>query len=233
MARGEQVLIEGPAGGPAYAAIPQGATRGVVVIHEIFGPQPEIERVVHRFADQGYAAVAPDLFHSGNKLTCIRAAMRAIATGQGPQIEQIGGARAWLGERAGVAAPAVGLIGFCIGGGFALAAGRGWGAVSTNYGDIPPPRVLAGVGPTIGCYGGRDLLFRRHGDRLRAALVPQGTKHEIHVFADAGHSFLTDGHHPIAGALTAPLLHVAYDPSLAEQGWGKILAFFDAQLPPA
>jgi carboxymethylenebutenolidase len=35
---------------PGFAVIPDGATRGAVVIHEIFGRRPEIDRVVERFA---------------------------------------------------------------------------------------------------------------------------------------------------------------------------------------
>jgi len=43
----------------AYAALPAGATRGAVVLHEMFGRQPEIDRVVDRFAARGYAAIEP------------------------------------------------------------------------------------------------------------------------------------------------------------------------------
>lgn len=224
------MVIPGPAGGPAYAALPEGAKRAVVVIHEIFGPQPEIDRVVHRFSDRGYAAVAPNLFHSGGKLACVRAALSAIATGRGPQIEQIQAARDWLREETGVKAQHIGLIGFCLGGGFALAAGRGWGAVSTNYGDLPPMAVLEGIGPTIGCYGGRDVLFRGNAEKLRKRLTTLGVEHEVHVHDEVGHSFLTDGDHPIAFALTAPLMHIEYNPQVAEQAWAKIMAFFDRQL---
>jgi len=59
----------------------------------------------------------------------------------------------------------------CIGGGFALAAGRGWSAVSTNYGDIPPRDVLRGVAPVVGCYGGRDRKFGGNGALLKQHLA--------------------------------------------------------------
>src|SRR5437870_4656620 len=62
---------------PAYAILPPGATRGVVVIHEIMGRQPEIDRVVQRFARSGYAAVEPDLFRAQGKFRCIRRTMQA------------------------------------------------------------------------------------------------------------------------------------------------------------
>lgn len=232
--RGREVHIPEPSGGGAFAAIAPGATRGVVVIHEIFGRAPEIDRVIERFARQGYAAVGPDLFHGRSPVFCIRAAMKAIQTGAGPAIDQILRARDWLCAEAGIRSEQVGIIGFCLGGGFALAAGRGWGAVSTNYGDVPPAEVLRGVGPVIGCYGGRDVVFRNKGELLRKRMDQVGAKPpSIHLYKESGHSFLTDGHHPIGAALSYPLLHVKYDPVASEDAWGKIFEFFGQHLGAA
>lgn len=158
---------------PIFARLPTGARRGIVIIHEIFGRQPEIDATVERFAALGYAAVAPDLLSNGSHLLCLVRAFAAIAKGQGPQIDQIQATRRWLCEKTGLEAQHVGLIGFCLGGGFALAAGRGWGAISTNYGDIPQDDALRGLGPVIGCYGGRDRLFGKHGALLEAKLRPR------------------------------------------------------------
>jgi carboxymethylenebutenolidase len=215
---------------PVYARLPPGARRGVVVIQEIFGRQPEIDAVVDRFADRGYAAVAPDLLSSGPHLLCLVRAFRAIAQGKGPQIDQILATRRWLCEKTGLEAPHIGIIGFCMGGGFALAAGQGWGAVSTNYGDIPPDDVLRGVGPAIGCYGGRDKLFGKHGAKLETKLRALGTEVETHTFPEVGHAFLTNGDHPIASALSRPFFHVEYNPRVAEVAWQRIFSFFDKHL---
>ena len=218
----------------AYAAIPEGARRGAVVLHEIYGRQPEIDRVVERFAARGYAAVAPVLFESMASLfrpACIRAMVRAMRQGEGPFADEVRGARAWLCERAGLGPEQVGLVGFCRGGGYALALGAGWGAVSTNYGDLPPDERLAALGPTIGCYGGRDRLFRDKGAALERKLRARGIPVETHRFEGVGHSFLTDGHHPIARVLTQPSMGmVEYRPEIAEAAWAKIFAFFDAHL---
>lgn len=215
---------------PAVAIVPEGARRAVVVIHEIFGPQPEIERVLDRFAAAGYAAIAPDLFFRG-KLPCLRVVFEAMRSGgEVAPVRQAFRARAWVAAQAGVPENRVGLIGFCFGGGFALLAGRGWGAVSSNYGVCPAPEALRGLSPTIACFGGRDVPMRRERRKLEAFLTEDGVDHEVHVFDQAGHSFLTDGHHPIASTLTWPLLHVSYDPATAEDGWRRILAFFDRRL---
>jgi carboxymethylenebutenolidase len=231
----EKYELELPAEGkrpatPIFARLPAAPQRGVVVIHEIFGRQPEIDAVVERFADRGYAAVAPELLRSGPHLVCLVRAFRAIARGEGPQIDQILATRKWLCEKTGLTLPQIGIIGFCMGGGFALAAGRGWGAVSTNYGDIPGDDALAGLGPVIGCYGGRDRLFGKHGEKLEAKLRPLGIPVETHTFPEAGHAFLTNGHHPIASAISRPFFHVEWNPVIAEQAWSRIFTFFDSHL---
>jgi carboxymethylenebutenolidase len=227
---GDAAHGDGPS--PAYAKVPPGATRGMVVIHEIFGRQPDIDRVVDRFATRGYAAVAPDLFHDGS-LRCIRAVFGAMKTGADiAAVRQAHRARRWLCEQAGLAEPQVGIMGFCFGGGFALLAGAGWGAVSTNYGEVPPSERMRGIGPVIGCYGGRDLLFRGKGRVLTDRLAAVGVVPEVHTYPNAGHAFLTEGDHPIATALLGPILHAGYDPMSAPEAWSKIDAFFDRHLPP-
>lgn len=217
---------------PAYANVPHGATRGMVVIHEIFGRAPDIDRVVDRFATRGYAAVAPDLFHKG-ALRCIRSVMGNLHTDKEvPAVRQALRTRQWLCDQSGLQSSQVGIIGFCFGGGFALLTGPGWGAVSTNYGEIPSTERMRGIGPVIACYGGRDLLFRKKGEVLSERLAPLGVKPEVNVFPNAGHAFLTEGDHPIATVLSWPFMHSGYDPIAAPEAWSKIDAFFDAHLPP-
>jgi carboxymethylenebutenolidase len=231
--RGRDVVLPGTPSSAAYAALPDGAKRGVVIVHEIFGRQPEIDRVVERFAEGGYAAVAPDLFGSTPKPLCVARAMIETNQGRGPMVATLQRARDWLGETSGLPRRSVGLIGFCLGGSFALAAGPDWGAVSTNYGTLPPDDVLRGLPPVIGCYGARDLIFGRTGRDLETRLGRLGVKAEAHTFANVGHSFLTDGHHPTAAALTRPFFHVRYDSETAEEAWRLIFAHFDRHLEAA
>lgn len=230
---GSDIIVPGGDAVPdsrAYAAIPEKPARGVVVIHEVYGPQPEIDRVAERFAARGYAAVAPALFEWVFSPRCLRNAMLTMQTGTGPFVDQLRHVRRWLCAETGLGETQVGLIGFCVGGGFALAAGRGWGAVSCNYGDVPPMDVLPGIGPVIGCYGGRDVLFRGRAELLKKRVETVGAEVEVHAFPTAGHAFLTDGHHPVGAALSWPLMHVRYDPAVAEEGWKAIMAFFDRHL---
>jgi carboxymethylenebutenolidase len=213
---------------PAVAAFAPEAQRGVVVIHELFGRQPEIDRVVERFAAAGYAAIAPDLFHAG-RVRCLRQLLPSIQRGEdSAPLRQARRARAHLCARAGLAPAQVGLIGFCFGGLFALVAGRGWGAVSTNYGEIPSAQAMQGIGPVIACYGGRDR--RSDPDLLKRRLARVGVTPEVHTYAQAGHSFLTDGHHPVARVLTWPILQLGYNPAAADDAWPKIMDFFERSL---
>lgn len=231
MPRGFEVTIpagDGAPATPAFAVLPDRAKRGVVVIHEIFGRRPEIDRVVERFGAAGYAAVAPDLFHRG-RFACLFDVFRAIKTGRGVPVTQGRNARAWLSNNAGLEPLRVGLIGFCFGGGYALTAGAGWAAVSTNYGFVPETGALEGIGAVIGCYGARDLAMAKSPARLRERLAAiQHDEPEIHSF-DAGHSFLTDA--PITlGKRLVPRLHIGDYPEAREAAWKRIFAFFDSKL---
>ena len=227
---GAEILLPDTLSTPAYAKVPTGARRGMVVIHELFEHAPEIDAVVDRFAGRGYAACAPRLFAHG-QLACIRAVFGALSSGKPiPQTEIAVAARAWLCEQAALTDAQVGIIGFCFGGSFALLAGAGFGAVSTNYAQVPPAQAMQGIGPVIGCYGGRDLSSRGLDDKLRSRLALVGVQAETHVIPGAGHSFLTNGHHPIASTLSWPVMRVKYDSALADSGWEKIDAFFDRTL---
>jgi carboxymethylenebutenolidase len=212
---------------PAVAILPPGATKGAVVIHEMFGRQPEIDRVVERFAAKGYAAVAPDLFRRG-RLACLVDVFKLMRSGDGVSARQGRNARAWLCDQTGLAPAHVGLIGFCFGGGYALAAGAGWGAVSANYAHLPRPRAMRGIGPTIACYGARDKTLSKAPAQLHAGLEAAGqSDFEIHLF-DAGHSFLTDGPKRFAHKLGP--MGFGDRPAEREEGWVRIFAYFDSHL---
>lgn len=217
---------------PVHVVVPPGARRGVVVLHEIFGIQPEILRVCERFASAGWAAVAPDLYARG-RLSCLRAGLDMLRTGRGPLADRIAGVRDWLGATHGIPAGSVGVVGFCLGGGYALAVGSRFAAVSANYGEVPEDEALAGCAPTIACFGGRDRMFAPKAKVLQTKLERAGVAHEVHVFAEVGHSFLTDGHHPVASTLSRPFLQVGYDAATAEAAWTKIFAFVDRHVPTA
>lgn len=225
------VIVPG-AVAPGYLVIPTAPRAAIVVCHEIFGRSPEIERVCHRLADAGYAALMPDLFGSRSKPVCIARGLAQIASGRGEFVDVIVAAADVVAAESGVDRERVGVIGFCMGGGFALATGKAFKATSTNYGELPAVDVLRGIGPTIGCYGTRDRKYRDNGRELSKRLTVLGVPHEIHDDFDAGHAFLADGHHPVMAGLTRFLLDVdsVRDANVREEAWQRILAFFAREL---
>jgi carboxymethylenebutenolidase len=209
---------------------------GVVVIHEAFGDQPEIRAVCDRFADRGYVAVMPDVFSAGGpRALCVLHAMREVSSFKPGRVsEYIDAARAWLAQQPDVAGERIAVIGFCMGGGFALAyvaGGRpGVRAAAVNYADVPrDAQRLRGACPIVASYGARDKLLGPRAKRLRGHLETLGIEHDVKVYDQAGHSFMTDGHHRIGKLVFLPM-RLGYVPDAAADAWERVFTFFDTHL---
>lgn len=235
------VEIVAPAGRRLSGAVarPEGAGQhpGVVVIHEVFGDQPEMRAVCDDFARHGYVAVMPNLFSGrGPRPICVARTM--IEASRGKVNDDIDAARAWLAEQEDVDGNRIGVIGFCMGGAFALAyiaGGRpGVRAAAVNYGEVPKePSKLDGACPIVGSYGGKDkMVGRRHAERLSRHLGALGIEHDVKVYDDAGHEFMTEGHHPIGKLVFLPL-RLGHSPDAAADAWRRVFDFFDARLEPS
>jgi len=123
---------------PGYLAVPAegaGPWPGVVVIHEAFGLNADIRAKADQMAAHGYVALAPDLFERRAWILCVRNAFTQIRAQSGPAFETLDAARSFLAGRADCTGH-TGVIGFCMGGGFALlcATRDGFSAAAINYG---------------------------------------------------------------------------------------------------
>jgi carboxymethylenebutenolidase len=222
----------------AYLAVPDGdgPWPGVVLIHDILGMSDDLRAHADRFAANGYVALAPDLYSTGRgKLGCLKETLGALRSGQGRAFDDIDAARRTLAERPD-ATGKVGVIGYCMGGGFALLAAirSPFAASSVNYGDVPPDDALAGACPIVGSFGGED----RHpkpgtAARLAAALDALGIDNDVKEYPGVGHSFLND-HKLMGSPLLGPIARVGfragYDRDAAEDAWARIFAFFSRHL---
>lgn len=211
---------------------------GVVVVHEAFGVTDVMRRQVERIAAAGYLALMPDLFTEGGA-RCVMGVFRALRAGRGRAFEDLDRARRVLAEHP-ESTGRVGVLGFCMGGGFALvaAAGRGFEASSVNYGMLPRGELddaLAGACPIVASYGGRDRSLRGAAGRIESSLARLGVPHDVKEYPAAGHSFLNDA--PTGSAatrlLTRRILGAGPEPESAADAWRRIEGFFAEHLGPA
>lgn len=212
----------------------RGPWPGVVIVHEAFGVNDIMLRHVQRMADLGYLALMPDLFTEGGARKCLLETFRALSTGEGRAFADIESARRTLIARDDCTGR-VGVLGFCMGGGFALvAAARGFDAASVNYGRLPkePEMALAGACPIVASYGGRDKSLPGAARKLDASLSRMGIPHDVKEYPDAGHSFLNDSVAPgtVMRFTVNRILGVGPSPEAAADAWRRIETFFAEHL---
>ncbi|MFL6241835.1 MAG: dienelactone hydrolase family protein [Acidimicrobiia bacterium] len=216
----------------AHLVVPErgaGGRAGIVLLHEGLGLTDYTRAVTARIADLGYVAMAPELFWRMERNVDLphdeAGMMRALdfILGFDPEmgVRDVEAALAYLRGRSEVDG-AVGVMGFCFGGGLA------YGAAC----ELDPACVVAYYGVGV------ELLAERIDEVTRPALLHFGTEDafitpdalarlqaaaganpniEIEVYDGAGHAF--DNPHADADAGNA-----------AERAWERTAAFLAANL---
>lgn len=217
-------------------AVPQGKRPwpAVVMVHEVFGIDENMRAHAERLASMGYLAVMPDLFSRGGMRKCLNATFRALQSGTGQAFDDVEATKRWVTARDDCTG-SVGVIGFCMGGAFALQlASRGYEASSVNYGMLPKDldAALDDACPIIGSFGKNDPSLRGVAAKLDHALTRHGIEHEVTEYEGASHSFLNPG--PAGPRALRTLLNRVAGfgprPEQAELAWKRIDAFFDTHL---
>jgi carboxymethylenebutenolidase len=187
-----------------------GAARAVIVIHEAGGVIDYIEDVTRRFADAGYHAVAPALFHRAGGGTAAYGEFEKVTqlfeglTDAGIVMD-VGAAVAHLHEL-GFADESIGIVGFCWGGRvaflasleFALGAAvtfYGGGIVSPRFPGLPPllDRASDLKTPWLGLFGDRDAVIPvADVEALRARLAEVDVPTDVVRYPSAEHGFHSD-----------------------------------------
>lgn len=223
---------------PLYVAKPreEGPWPGVVVISDALGMTTDLRNQADWLAGEGYLAVAPDLYYWGGRLRCMFSAMRQFAAGEGDVFDDFVLVRDWLVDQEACNG-SMGVIGFCLGGGFALmlAARGGYQASSVNYGDVPEDALssMANACPIVASYGELDRTLGAAPGRLREALEANGVPNDVKVYPDAGHGFLNDhpsDEMPLWALVTGKLASTAYHEGSTADARRRIAAFFETHV---
>lgn len=208
---------------------PNGLDAGVIVIHDVFGFTPDVHRIGERLRDAGYTVLIPDLYDDArSKPLCVVKTLTAHQRGKGQPFAMLEAARHYLLDQVGVRK--VGVMGFCMGGHFAVlyAAQAPVDVVAPFYGAVPSKaQDIAGICPVVGGWGKTDRIFAPHGKRLIRHLDQLGVEHDVKLYDNVGHSYMNN-HQTFVFKQLGNLnpMHARYDEAAAEDSWARVFDFF-------
>jgi carboxymethylenebutenolidase len=213
-----------------YLATPsEGAGPGVVVVQEWWGLVPQLKRVCDRLAEEGFTALAPDLYHGEmakhDEMDKAGHLMSSLPADRAAR-DMLGAVDYLLGHES-VRGHAVGVVGFCMGGmlAFVLAneGGEKIGAAVPFYGaplGENEPDWSGLTAPVLVHVAGNDDFFPPDAiQALADKLNDMGKDVTVHVYPGTGHAFANDDN-----ALGT------YDEDAARQSWVRTLEFLRAKL---
>ena len=210
---------------PGFLAKPKGAGKhpAVIVIHEIFGVVDHIKDVSRRLGNEGYVALAVDLFE-GTTISSLEEG-RKLREGltEDRILGDLNGAFRYLQSLEYVQPKRIGSIGFCMGGGLSLflaCHNKELAAAVVFYGRNPSPIDLVNniQCPILGNYAGADMAIKEADIKLlKETLTKYGKIFDIKVYPGAPHGFFND-------------TREAYRPEAAKDAWKRTLAFFNTYL---
>lgn len=216
--------VEFPSNGhtcKGYFAAPEtGSGPAVVVIQEWWGLVPHIEDLVNRFANAGFVAIAPDLYHGKTTKSPDEAGKMLMELDVDRAQKEIAGAGAYLLGRPECSSKTYGVVGFCMGGAlaqFAATSDPNVGAAVSFYGGFKNvPIDWAGLNrPLLLIYAENDRGVPAEEGRQREQMLKDlGKDVELVVYPNATHAFFNDAR---------PEVH---NPEAAKDAWNRTLGWF-------
>lgn len=207
----------------AYLARPaaDASAPGIIVVHEWWGLNDWVKQQAERLARQGYCALAVDLYR-GQVATDAEQAhelMRGLPDERA--VADLRAAFAYLADRPYVRERPIGVIGWCMGGGYALKLAVAESKLACTvvcYGKpITDPAELKRIqGPLLGIWGAEDRGIDV--DTFKKALEAAGTKATHHIFPRCGHAFLNENNRS------------GYNAEQAARAWKEIDEFLRREL---
>jgi carboxymethylenebutenolidase len=234
----KQEVMVGPEKMPCHLARPAsgGPYPGLVVVQEAFGLNENIKNLTDRFAQEGFVAIAPNLFFRfPDNVVPYSDLPRAIGLVGKLQDDQVvadmSAAVNYLKGLAGVK-PNIGTVGFCMGGRVAFLAACRISEVKASApfygGGMVTPRQPGSKAPidyigdlhakVLAFFGGKDAFIPvTEVDKFREALQKSNKNAEVVLYPDADHGFMCD---------ERPSFH----PQHAKEAWVKTADFFRGAL---
>jgi carboxymethylenebutenolidase len=195
-------------------------------VQEWWGLNDHIKEVTRRFAREGYFGIAPDLYsRQGHKVANDPNVAAQLMEGLRKEdgIDDLKTTVEWLRAQRQTTQARIGIIGFCMGGSYALllpCESKELSAASVFYGEIPPDDKLKNLGcPIFYAYGENDgWIQRKDVERLAAALKKFGKQGEVKIYPGCSHGFFND---------TRPDV---YNAAAAKDAWERTLKLFATNL---
>jgi carboxymethylenebutenolidase len=221
-----------------------GADAGVVLIHDVWGLTDHTRDLTRRLAGEGFAVLALDLYRREAEVRIPDPAAWMQEMSDPQVLGDIAAGVAQL-RKGGASGPRrVGVVGFCMGGMYALLAGcdAGCGAEAVvpfygilshghglfaREGGLDPalkPREPLEAAASLSCpllafFGGQDTYIPPEDVRqLEARLSDTGQPVNVVTYPDVGHAFMND---------TRP---DAYAPDEAREAWKRMVGFLREHL---
>lgn len=219
-------MVEFPSNGQTttgyLATGASGKGPGVLVIQEWWGLVGHIKNVCDQFAEAGFSALAPDLYHGKVASEPDEAGKLFMALNIAQASLDLSGAAQFLAGQSSTSK--LGVVGFCMGGQLALFAGctiPSIGAVVDFYGVHPNVKPEYGrlSGPVLGLFAEKDAFVTPQTAReVEAAIKTAGKAVEIHIYPGVDHAFFNNERADV------------YSRPAAEDAWKRTLAHFQKHL---